>query len=230
MVNNWVLCDVISLDWWWERWETFSSYRNNPVLIHQTQMLPVADPGFSPGGCANSQNCYYFSNFCRKLHENEIIWSPRGGARPWCPPWIRQWLLAKIKWFISDVIPDSHLIRGKGNRTNNSQEWIFPSKLSESCVMSYIYIADNKGERFCLVAGVIQYFTGAFTKARLLLAKLSHLFVMYLQIIISLHENVTGLVINRNGFFYQNLQDYLPTGNASHGKSKRFCLLARMIQ
>ena len=52
---------------------------------------PVADPGFSPGGGANSQNCYYFSHFCRKLHENERIWTPRGGARvPGAPPWIRQ--------------------------------------------------------------------------------------------------------------------------------------------
>ena len=47
---------------------------------------PVADPGFSPGGGANSQNCYYFSHFCRKLHENERIWTPGGGARPWRPP------------------------------------------------------------------------------------------------------------------------------------------------
>ena len=46
----------------------------------------VADPGFSPGGGANSQNCYYFSHFCQKLHENERIWTPRGGARPWRPP------------------------------------------------------------------------------------------------------------------------------------------------
>ena len=51
----------------------------------------VADPGFSPGGGANSQKCYYFSIFCRKLHENERIWTPRGGARvPGAPPWIRQ--------------------------------------------------------------------------------------------------------------------------------------------
>ena len=50
-----------------------------------TMTTPVADPGFSPGGCANSQNCYYFSNFCRKLHENERIWTPRGGACPWRP-------------------------------------------------------------------------------------------------------------------------------------------------
>ena len=51
--------------------------------------LPVADPGFSPGGGGGAptpQKCYYFSIFCRKLHENERIWTPRGGgARPWRP-------------------------------------------------------------------------------------------------------------------------------------------------
>ena len=46
----------------------------------------VADPGFSPGGGANSQNCYYFSHFCRKLHENERIWTPRGGRASLAPP------------------------------------------------------------------------------------------------------------------------------------------------
>ena len=35
---------------------------------------------FPQGGSANSQNCYYFSNFCRKLHENERIRTPREGA------------------------------------------------------------------------------------------------------------------------------------------------------
>ena len=39
-----------------------------------------------PGGGANSQKCYYFSIFCQKLHENERIWTPGGGARPWRPP------------------------------------------------------------------------------------------------------------------------------------------------
>ena len=39
-----------------------------------------------PRGGANSQKCYYFSIFCRKLHENERIWTPGGGARPWRPP------------------------------------------------------------------------------------------------------------------------------------------------
>ena len=45
---------------------------------------------FPQGGGANSQKCYYFSIFCRKLHENERIWTPGGGV-PGTPPWIRQW-------------------------------------------------------------------------------------------------------------------------------------------
>ena len=48
--------------------------------------IPVADPGFSPGGGANSQKCYYFSIFCPKLHENERIWTPRGGGASLAPP------------------------------------------------------------------------------------------------------------------------------------------------
>ena len=45
----------------------------------------MADPGFCPGGCANSKNCYYFSKFCQKLHENERIWTP-GGRASLAPP------------------------------------------------------------------------------------------------------------------------------------------------
>ena len=39
-----------------------------------------------PRGGANSQKCYYFSIFCRKLHENERIWTPRGGRASLAPP------------------------------------------------------------------------------------------------------------------------------------------------
>ena len=46
----------------------------------------MADPGFSPGGGANSQKCSYFLIFCRKLHENERIWTPRGGRASLAPP------------------------------------------------------------------------------------------------------------------------------------------------
>ena len=61
----------------------------------------VADSGFSPGGCANSQNCYYFSTFCRKLHENERIWTPRGGGAriPGAPPLDPPMLLANTVTF-----------------------------------------------------------------------------------------------------------------------------------
>ena len=89
-------------------------------FITNCNRFSVADPGFSPGGGANSQKCYYFSIFCRKLHENERIWTPRGGARPWRPPldppmvlsnwwkplkffWYQfetQWLLLLFPWFL----------------------------------------------------------------------------------------------------------------------------------
>ena len=49
-------------------------------------MYSVTDPGFSPGGAPNSQNSYYFSNFCRKLHKNEQIWTPRRGRASLAPP------------------------------------------------------------------------------------------------------------------------------------------------
>ena len=39
-----------------------------------------------PRGGANSQKCYYFSIFCRKLHESERIWTPRGGRASLAPP------------------------------------------------------------------------------------------------------------------------------------------------
>ena len=57
-----------------------------------------------PRGGANSQNCYYFSHFCRKLHENERIWTPGGGARPWRPPLDPPMIyIALLKMFLSAV-------------------------------------------------------------------------------------------------------------------------------
>ena len=56
--------------------------------------LPVADPGFSPGGGANSQKCYYFSIFCAWKWKTL---DPQGGARvPGAPPWIRQCLQKEL--------------------------------------------------------------------------------------------------------------------------------------
>ena len=59
------------------------------MLILKDLRLAIITSGgsriFPGGGGANSQKCYYFSIFCRKLHENERIWTPGGGARPWRP-------------------------------------------------------------------------------------------------------------------------------------------------
>ena len=60
--------------------------------------------------------------------------------------------------------------------------------------MWYISIADDKGERFNPVPGVIQYLTAEFTKRDCWYPKLSYWFVMSFQIIISLEED---RIINR---------------------------------
>ena len=53
-----------------------------------TQAVP--DPGFPPGGGANSWGVeaptYDFAKFPPKLHEIERIWVPGGGARIPAPP------------------------------------------------------------------------------------------------------------------------------------------------
>ena len=42
---------------------------------------------FPRGGGAPTPKSAIIFQFCpRKLHENERIWAPRGGARPWRPP------------------------------------------------------------------------------------------------------------------------------------------------
>ena len=73
-------------------------------------------------------------------------------------------LLGKIKLFICDVIPDYHLITGRWNMNINPQERMFPPKWSESSVMSYVYITDDKGETFNPVGGVVTYFMEVLTK------------------------------------------------------------------
>ena len=60
----------------------FTVMRN--VFCRIQRIISVADPGFSPGGCVNSQIGIIFQIFAKKLHENERIWT-RGGTRPWPP-------------------------------------------------------------------------------------------------------------------------------------------------
>ena len=51
------------------------------AVCYGYQQIAVADPGFSPGGAPTPKvgtRTYFFG---RKLHENERILAPRGGAR-----------------------------------------------------------------------------------------------------------------------------------------------------
>ena len=63
-----------------------------------------------PRGGRQLPKVLLFFNFCQKLHENERIWTPRGGARPWRPPWIRQWHLYHVTFF-RNVISDAFRIK-----------------------------------------------------------------------------------------------------------------------
>ena len=79
---------------------------------------PVADPGFSPGGSANSQKCYYFFKFvaknCMKMKE---FGPPRGPslASPLDPP------MMDDTYFIYEVCNETKTrrrLRKRGERTN----------------------------------------------------------------------------------------------------------------
>ena len=43
-------------------------------------LCTVADPGFSRGGAPTPKSAFIFQYFCRKLHENERIWTPGGAS------------------------------------------------------------------------------------------------------------------------------------------------------
>ena len=107
---------------------------------------------------ASSLSCDIFTSVMGKvrdlvfLQEGSLTYSPNATAT------------SQIKWFICDVIPDYHVIGGRRNRTSNPRERIFPSIWSESSVIWYIYIIDEKGKRFGLVARRIPYLTDSFTK------------------------------------------------------------------
>ena len=54
---------------------------SNLELVDIMRYNTVADPGFSRWGCANSEIGIILQIFCRKLHENERIWTPGSGGR-----------------------------------------------------------------------------------------------------------------------------------------------------
>ena len=61
-----------------------------PRLEYATCYLQWRIQDFPDGSAPTSESAIILHFFCRKLHQNERIWTPRGG-RPWRSPWIRQW-------------------------------------------------------------------------------------------------------------------------------------------
>ena len=76
-------------DFYLKKISRYASSTNSFVAIefnsHETMVISGGSRIFPRGG-ANSQKCYYFSIFCRKLHENERIWTPGGRASLAPPP------------------------------------------------------------------------------------------------------------------------------------------------
>ena len=63
----------------------------HPTGMHSCLSKAVADLGFSPGGAPTPKVGVLIYYFCRKLHENERIWTPKEGRASLAPPpWIRQ--------------------------------------------------------------------------------------------------------------------------------------------
>ena len=148
------------------------------VIVHSTHFSTNHSGGsrIFPRGCANSQNCYYFSNFCWKLHENERIWT-RGGASlmpPLDPPMnqvVNQWLTDYDA--ISFLLPWSDRYISHGHVFEFSKEAIWaikavsfaPSKKTSTLtVLHYhIFVLVNykctqwpPGDLICSTTGRIQ--------------------------------------------------------------------------
>ena len=77
-------------------------------------------------------------------------------------------------------------------------------KWTDSSVMWYLHIADEKCERFNYVAQVIMYLMQVFTKYHWCKPKWSDSFVMSVHIVIWFQEYGTGLLIHKNGYHDRN--------------------------
>ena len=69
------------------RWNVFWKNKTCPIFngVISKETSAVADPGFSRRGAPTFKLGLFLQIFCRKLHGNERISTPRG-ARPWRPP------------------------------------------------------------------------------------------------------------------------------------------------
>ena len=78
----------------------FSTLTTNELKLshHSTTTLtfPVADPGFSPGGAPTPKIAIIFHIFAENCMKMKEFGPPGGGARPWRPPWIRQWYCGAV--------------------------------------------------------------------------------------------------------------------------------------
>ena len=111
-----------------------------------------------PGGGANSQKCYYFSIFCRKLHENERIWTPRGGRASLAPPLgsANALLLKDIKRNISHFISNTIFLPffSETQTTNvNLQTHFFPHNILANPTTEHAYIPKEHPNQLSLSSG-----------------------------------------------------------------------------
>ena len=116
---------------WFEKERlSVSSFFSVSCFLH----FPVADPGFSRGGCTHSQIGIILSIFCRKLHENERMWTP-GERVPGAPlrsanaffllifvdpetPGIRISLCIRIRfWMVSEGLLRPYIAEGWCQKT-----------------------------------------------------------------------------------------------------------------
>ena len=176
---NLVICDVLSLHWWWERWVDLIFFQEQSIYLTEVftkcwlllaKMKPlicdviphshlIAARRNNVKGLLIHGNWYLDANWMipvscdlfTSLMAKGDRFNPVAASHPriwqrYSPKSECCW--ANIKWFICDVIPDSHIIGAIRHRTINPHQWIFPSKWTDSSVMSYIYTTDEKGERY----------------------------------------------------------------------------------
>ena len=73
---------------------------------------------FPQGGAPTPKSAIIFQFYPRKLHENERIWTPGGGARPWRPPLDPPVVFALRVW----ILKSSLSITGDGEFTQITSE------------------------------------------------------------------------------------------------------------
>ena len=68
----------------WTLWTLLEIANHNIPQKCYWQQWRIQD--FPQGGAPTPKSAIIFQFYPRKLHENERIWTPGGGARPWRPP------------------------------------------------------------------------------------------------------------------------------------------------